>query len=45
LKALNEAIDTIRAQTASGSIQRGSLLDKGVMEPEENHQITSPKKE
>jgi hypothetical protein len=33
-KAVNATIDNIRAQFGTGSIQRGSLLNKSVMEPE-----------
>ena len=33
-EALDETIDTIRAQFGTGSIQRGSLLDKSAMDQE-----------
>ena len=33
-KVLDDTIDTIRTQFGTGSIQRGSLLDKSTMEPE-----------
>jgi DNA polymerase-4 len=35
LSALDQTIDTIRAQFGSGSIQRGSLIDKSVLDAEE----------
>jgi anti-sigma factor ChrR (cupin superfamily) len=34
-EALDGTIDTIRAQFGTGSIQRGSLLDKSVRKPDE----------